>query len=595
MTLEDGYILRNRYKIIRRLGNGSFGETYLAEDLDNLPDKVVVKRLMIESFAPTLLKKAQELFTREAEALYKLGKYTQTPHLKAHFEEDNQFFLVMEYVAEQNMSELELREGNILSEKEVIDLLSDILEIVKIVHEHNLIHRDIKPDNLIRQSEKGQIVLIDFGSVTSVLNFEESTKQVKDYYRTRTGNSGYAAPEQLSGKSYPCSDIYAVGMIGIQALTGLQPLSVLSLWQNLTPTTSEQLKQIIRKMTAYNASERYQSAEEVLKDLKEVSREPIEDSPPIPNTPFFFKELIKPKKWLIGLSIVPLVVTLLVLKLWWDYLHNYNTHFVLKPEAQEAHFPNPNPFDIPAGTKINIKGSINTLYQDQQFKKRFESKFIKTTVDIERDPKKNQLGTENGIKLLCAGEIDIAAASSLANVTQCPDGKKLFHITIGTDYISIVVRRDNPIKGLSKEQVKAIFQCKYIKWNELDPSLPKEEIKVINRPPVSGTNEDFKRLFLDGQEFCPPNSPNFKNFRTLKIDEITNLTKNFKQYDISYLGYGLAESQPGTYRILPVEGALPNQSLLGKRSLYYVYKGKDKETPDSETVKQFLGFVQHQN
>jgi len=270
MTLENGYILWNRYRIIKRLGNGSFGEIYLAEDLDKFNEKVVVKRLMIEMLHPRFLDKAKELFRREAEALYRLGKYPQTPDLKAHFEEDNNCFLVMEYVAAQNMSELELREGNILPEKEVIALLSDILEVVKIVHKHNLIHRAIKPDNLIRQSENGQIVLIDFGSVTTVA-FEESTK----HNGTITGSPGYAAPEQLLGKSYFSSDIYAVGMIGIQVLTGVLTFCFREdiQWQNFPPTTSEQLKQIIRKMTAYNASERYQSAEEVLKALNEVSRE----------------------------------------------------------------------------------------------------------------------------------------------------------------------------------------------------------------------------------------------------------------------------------------------------------------------------------
>ena len=100
MTLKPGDRLHNHYEIIRELGKGCFGQTYLAEDLDKFNEKVVVKRLMIESLALKSLNKAKELFTREAEALYTLGVYPQTPHLKAHFEDNNNCFLVMEYVAE---------------------------------------------------------------------------------------------------------------------------------------------------------------------------------------------------------------------------------------------------------------------------------------------------------------------------------------------------------------------------------------------------------------------------------------------------------------------------------------------------------------
>lgn len=211
---------------------------------------VVVKRLKIESFSGEYLTTAKELFEKEAKSLKQLGSHPQIPKLEAYFEEETDFYLVMEYIDDKNLSEQELKEGNQLEEEKVINLLKSILKILQVVHSKNLIHRDIKPENLVRRSIDQQIVLIDFGCVTNDLNIQNK-KRITGI-ETALG-SVYTAPEQIHGKAYFCSDIYAVGMIGIQALTGRPPHKLTRdqitdriFWKYLTPA-SKRLKKFSKK------------------------------------------------------------------------------------------------------------------------------------------------------------------------------------------------------------------------------------------------------------------------------------------------------------------------------------------------------------
>ncbi|MCV3216293.1 serine/threonine protein kinase [Plectonema radiosum NIES-515] len=279
MFPNENSLIGGRYKITEELGKGSFGETYKAQDTGKFNEIVVVKRLQVESFSGDNKVKAKELFEREAEAYKKLGsKHSQIPRLEAYFEETDNFYLVMEYIDESNLSEQELSEGNILEEKSLINLLKNILTIVQVVHSKNLVHRDIKPDNLIRRDSDQEIVLIDFGAVTNDLNIKQKPQTTGQM--TNIGNT-YAAPEQFRGEAYPCSDIYAVGMISIQALTGrlpvnlpIDPMTGEKLWESLT-SASEDLKRVIRKMVDFNTSQRYQSVDEVLKDLDKIDNQSI--------------------------------------------------------------------------------------------------------------------------------------------------------------------------------------------------------------------------------------------------------------------------------------------------------------------------------
>ncbi|MDE5104540.1 MAG: serine/threonine-protein kinase, partial [Trichodesmium sp. St19_bin2] len=167
--MQSGKILRSHYKIIKHLGTGGFGYTYLAQDLD-LPGypKCVVKHLKPKSLDPGVLSVARKLFEREAGSLYKLGNNSdKIPKLFAHFQEGGEFYLVQEYIEGQDISQ-ELASRKKLSESDTIALVKGILEALTVAHQNNVIHRDIKPQNLMRRRSDNKIILIDFGAVKEI-------------------------------------------------------------------------------------------------------------------------------------------------------------------------------------------------------------------------------------------------------------------------------------------------------------------------------------------------------------------------------------------------------------------------------------------
>lgn len=198
-------------------------ETYLAEDLDvptKPKPKCVVKHLKPQSTNPEIIQIAQNLFNREAEVLYRLGNlHSQIPKSQAHFEEEKEFYLVQEFVDGEDLSK-EIIPGKRLDEDSVKQLLEDILTVLVVVHEQNIIHRDIKPANLMRRHVDGKIVLIDFGTVKEIMTVNASGQTG---LTITIGTAGYMSNEQAVGQPKLCSDVYAVGMIGIYALTGIQP------------------------------------------------------------------------------------------------------------------------------------------------------------------------------------------------------------------------------------------------------------------------------------------------------------------------------------------------------------------------------------
>jgi formylglycine-generating enzyme required for sulfatase activity/tRNA A-37 threonylcarbamoyl transferase component Bud32 len=271
--MQSGQILRNHYKIIKSLGTGGFGDTYLAQDLD-LPGnpKCVVKHLKPKSLDPIVLSIARKLFEREAETLYKLGRDSdQIPRLFAHFQEGREFYLVQEYIEGQDISR-ELTPGKKLSESETIALVKGILEALTVAHHNNIIHRDIKPQNLMRRRSDNQIVLIDFGAVKEISVLTTNQKGATTL-TVAVGTLGYMPSEQNCGKPKLSSDIYAVGMVGIKALTGKDPESFPTdqntgniIWRN-EAQVSKYLADILDKMVHQYFPQRYDNATEALKAL----------------------------------------------------------------------------------------------------------------------------------------------------------------------------------------------------------------------------------------------------------------------------------------------------------------------------------------
>ncbi|MFB2938560.1 CHASE2 domain-containing protein [Aerosakkonemataceae cyanobacterium BLCC-F154] len=277
-----------RYEIIKILGAGGFGETYIAQDTQRPGNPLcVVKQLKPDIHNPKHLDLARRLFPREAEALERLGKHDQIPQLLAYFEENEEFYLVQEFIDGHSLED-ELPQGKQLSEAEVINMLKELLPVLEFVHNNGVIHRDIKPNNIIRRHCDRKLVLIDFGAVkqisTQVLNSDGSTR-----FTVAIGTQGYAPSEQCSGRPRPNSDIYALGITAIKALTGVSPTQLIQdtktgeiLWTHKVQVSPE-LAAIVSKMVYYDFNQRYQTATEVIEDLLNLANSPNYLSPAIEN------------------------------------------------------------------------------------------------------------------------------------------------------------------------------------------------------------------------------------------------------------------------------------------------------------------------
>lgn len=272
MNLKSGDILSGRYRILREIGRGAFGITFLAEDIQRPKNpQCVVKQFKPMASDPYTLRAGKVLFDREAETLEKLGKHNQIPQLLAFFSENQQFYLVQEYIAGHDLKH-ELSSGEKLSETVVIKLLQDILEVLDFVHEQKVIHRDIKPSNIRRRQSDGKVVLIDFGAVKEVTTQMINPKG-QTYFTVAIGTPGYMPSEQSNGTPDFSSDVYAVGMIGIQALTGTSPIHLTKnrnseiAWHHLTEVSTE-LTNILDQMVCYDFRQRYPNARLALQALK---------------------------------------------------------------------------------------------------------------------------------------------------------------------------------------------------------------------------------------------------------------------------------------------------------------------------------------
>lgn len=259
-------LLRERYCALKRIGKGAFGKTYLAVDEDK-PSK---PPCVIKQFAPedkNVLEKATQLFNREAEWLEKLGKHTQIPELLGHFSQDNHLYLVQEYIDGQNLAE-ELKAKGVFNETQIRELLKSLLPVLQFVHENNVIHRDIKLENIIRRRD-GQYVLVDFGAVRMMTGTALLQTQSIIY------TPGYAAPEQLDGRATFASDLYSLGVTCLVLMTQINlPWDLRDgdgnwVWRDylVNNRVSDSLGQILDRMVQKEPRHRYQSAAEVLQAL----------------------------------------------------------------------------------------------------------------------------------------------------------------------------------------------------------------------------------------------------------------------------------------------------------------------------------------
>ncbi len=268
-------LLRDRYRVLRALGQGGFGATFLAQD-ESLPGdpSCVIKQLRPAAAGAHIMPMARELFEREATTLGKIGNHPQVPRLLDFFEENQQFYLVQEYISGSTLQQ-EVKRSGPLSEAGVKQFLSEILPLLQYIHSNQVIHRDIKPANLIRREQDRKLVLIDCGAVKtqvkppSALNSSDQTALTN----FAIGTPGYAPPEQMALRPVYASDIYALGVTCIYLLTGKSPKDL-----DYNPSTGEMVWQkyvqvskpfadVLKKMLEASVRHRYQSATDILRAL----------------------------------------------------------------------------------------------------------------------------------------------------------------------------------------------------------------------------------------------------------------------------------------------------------------------------------------
>ncbi|PSB14025.1 hypothetical protein C7B76_17695 [filamentous cyanobacterium CCP2] len=275
-------VLAGRYYFIRPLGEGGFGQTFLATDR-HLPGQplCVVKQFKPRSNMEDSLQAAKRLFDLEAQILYHLGNHDQIPRLLAHFEQAGEFYLVQDLVEGESLQEELIRRGK-LQEPEVIALLQDLLEVLAFVHQQNVIHRDIKPSNIIHRSPDRRFVLIDFGAVKQVTTQTGTLGQTS--LTVVVGSPGYMPPEQLSSQPHFSSDLYALGIVALQALSGIPAIGLPrdvqtgevccgALGDRLV--ISPELAGFLDKLVRYDYRHRYPTATHALNAFRELNLKPI--------------------------------------------------------------------------------------------------------------------------------------------------------------------------------------------------------------------------------------------------------------------------------------------------------------------------------
>ncbi len=254
-------LLQNRYLLGEELGRGAFGKTCLATDTHSPSNRKCVVKELIWNGDPEMADQVRERFKREAVLLESLGRGSQggIPELYAYFSEGGRHYLVQEWIDGETLTQKLKREGP-QTEEATVRLLLGALRVLDYIHTGltPIIHRDIKPDNIMLRRATGQVVLIDFGVVKEVTH--------TDGYTMQTGTRGYMPPEQVVGRPTFASDLYALAMTAITYATGQHPHSLANQdrleldWRSKAPQISPALADLLDRAIQYDPHERFSSA-----------------------------------------------------------------------------------------------------------------------------------------------------------------------------------------------------------------------------------------------------------------------------------------------------------------------------------------------
>jgi serine/threonine protein kinase len=269
--------LGGRYRAVQTIGAGGFASTFKAVDEHRLGTPCVIKQFLPRQQDSDSYQKAVDLFTQEAVLLKDLGSHPQIPELKAFLAQNNQLYIVQEFIEGNNLLQ-EFEQRGSFEAADIIQILKLLLPVLQFIHDRRVIHRDIKPSNIIRQSN-GNLILIDFGSS------HQSYTHLFDRRTPQTATPGYAPPEQMRGRVFPSSDLFSLGLTCLRLLTGcfpdeqgIDPLfderSQVWCWgdrlSNLRQE-NERLSHVFDRLLQTDLKQRYQSAQAVLEDLADAT------------------------------------------------------------------------------------------------------------------------------------------------------------------------------------------------------------------------------------------------------------------------------------------------------------------------------------
>ncbi|MDZ8029885.1 serine/threonine-protein kinase [Nostoc sp. DedSLP04] len=537
--------------------------------------KHILKHLKTRDCNQLVIEQAINCFHAEIEKLKKLNySQCQVAQIIEAYEKQQEFYIVYEYINGDNLSN-KITNNNLLNEEQVIDLLQQVLKILKYIHQQNVKHLNIKPSNLIKQSD-GKIFLIDFGGFNeiSTLSFNDKTQ---GFSKQPVGTKGYMAPEQEKGHTlYSNCDLYALGMTAIEALTGVSPDEIKKnpqtneiVWPN-DKKVNKKLTQILEKMVHTDFRERYQSADEVLKDLSQITAKPLANK--IKNLWFILPLL------LIGVISFQNRSQIFVK----DFINSQSQNPKTSPNSTLQPPPTPTieptqppSLDDPLNrVNIRLPGSSAMSKIKKIIKGEFEKKYKYSRIILASET------AGDGIDAVEKSKEDIIAASSRP-LTPEEKNKNLVEEPIAHDRLVFVTGNKNTYtNGFSSDQLRQIFGCEITNWSALGGA--EKPIRVLMKPLNSGATVTVKDNVLNGKNFCK-NS----NFETLSNNgEVQELIPKLRTDAIGY-GSSINLAEQDNVTVQQIDGHQWDEKKYPyKRKLFLVYKN-----PPSPKVKAFIAFV----
>ena len=305
---EPAKLLNNRYRVLEKLGEGGFGLTLLAEDTQMPSHRCcVIKQLKPHTDNPHIDQSVRERFSQEAAVLEKLGEeHSQIPKLYGHFEENGLFFLALEWIDGETLSN-RVKVAGKMSEEQVKGILTSLLPVLDYIHEKQIIHRDIKPQNILLRKSDDEPVLIDFGVVKETIN--QGVNSGGNNLTISIGTPQFMSPEQAAGRPEYSSDLYSLGLTAIYLLTGKWPQELETdpqtremLWLNHSSKVSVRFAAVLDKAIRFHPRTRFTTAKEMLAAFEEPTAATLASSHEVANS-----RKSSLKSWMVYLFLIVLI------------------------------------------------------------------------------------------------------------------------------------------------------------------------------------------------------------------------------------------------------------------------------------------------